>query len=202
VADQSFCAACGTPTRVTAGGVAPMPNLAVDVMDASTIVGLASFWRRLSGFLIDSIILGIAISLPLRHYVASVDTVSFLTVLVAFIYGDFFMTFGGGATLGMRAVGTRAVDAVTHAPLTPAQGFRRALAYSALLLVGSLYHAHTTTVNGERTLANNDLLLVYLFNIPHVLDLLWVAWDDKKQALHDKFAHSVVLHASRSTARS
>jgi uncharacterized RDD family membrane protein YckC len=179
-----------------------MPTLSLEASVAPTTVGLASFWRRLSGYLIDSIILGVAISLPLRHYVSSVDTVSFLTVLVAFIYGDFFMTFGGGATLGMRAVGTRAVDANTHARLTPAQAFRRALAYSALLLIGSLYHAHTSTVNGERTLANNDVLLVYLFNIPHFLDLLWVAWDDKKQSLHDKFARSVVLHTSRSTARS
>ena len=179
-----------------------MPALLVDASYGATITGLASFWRRLSGYLIDSILLGVAISLPLRHLVASVDTDSLLTVLVAFIYGDFFMTFGGGATLGMRAVGTRAVNADDQSPLTPAQAFRRAFSYSALLLVGSLYHVHTATANGVRTINDNDLLLVYLFNIPHFLDILWVAWDPKKQALHDKFAQSVVLHTPRSTPRS
>lgn len=179
-----------------------MASLPMSTSDSSTTVQLASFWRRFSGFLIDSIILGVVISLPLRHLVASAETDSFLTVLVAFIYGDFFMAFGGGATLGMRAVGTRAVNESDHARLTPAQAFRRAFAYSALLFVGSLYHAHTTTVNGVRTLDSNDLLFVYLFNIPHFLDLLWVAWDGKRQALHDKFARTVVLHTSRSRGQS
>jgi uncharacterized RDD family membrane protein YckC len=179
-----------------------MPGLALNTSDPATTMALASFWRRFSGFLIDSVILGIAISLPLRHLVGSVETDPFLTVLVAFIYGDFFMAFGGGATLGMRVVGTRAVNESDQARLTPAQAFRRAFAYSVLLFVGSLYHVRTSTVNGVRTIDNNDLLLVYLFNIPHFLDLLWVAWDDKKQALHDKFARSVVVRTSRSTARS
>jgi uncharacterized RDD family membrane protein YckC len=179
-----------------------MATLPMSAPPTSTTVGLASFWRRFSGFLIDSLLLGGFNLLLVHNLDSSVGTDSLLTVLVAFIYGDFFMSFGGGATLGMRAVGTRAVNENDHARLTPAQAFRRAFAYSALLFVGSLYHVHTATVNGVRTLDNNDLLFVYLFNIPHFLDLLWVAWDDKKQALHDKFAGTVVLHTSRTTARS
>jgi uncharacterized RDD family membrane protein YckC len=202
LADQSFCASCGTLTRVTVLGVSPLPTLSMTTLGAATGVGLASFWRRFSGFLIDSVLIGGVNLLLVHNLVSSVGTDSLLTVLIAFIYGDFFMSFGGGATLGMRAVGTRAVNESDHARLTPLQAFRRAFSYSALLLVGSLYHAHTHTVNGVRTLDDNDLLLVYVFNIPHFLDILWVAWDDKKQALHDKFAHSVVLHVSKSTVRS
>jgi uncharacterized RDD family membrane protein YckC len=178
-----------------------MPSLPMNTSNAPTTVALASFWRRFSGYLIDSIILGVA-TFPVRHLVASVNTESYLRVLVAFIYGDFFMAFGGGATLGMRAVGTRAVNESDHARLTPGQAFRRAFSYSALLLVGNLYHVQTTTVNGVRTFNDNALVILYIFNIPHLLDILWVAWDGKKQALHDKVAHTVVLHTSRSMARS
>jgi uncharacterized RDD family membrane protein YckC len=172
----------------------------MDPPQTGTIVGLASFWRRFSGYLIDIILLGIVASLPLRHYVTSVDTESLLAVVAAFVYGYGFMAFGGGQTLGMRAVGTRAVSMSDGARLTPQQAFRRAIAYCAFLLISSLYHAHTTDVNGVKSLSDNGLLLVYLFNIPHVLDLLWVAWDGKKQSLHDKFAHTVVIRTNTEVA--
>jgi uncharacterized RDD family membrane protein YckC len=195
---QSFCATCGTPTGVTSGGATPLPYFPMDPTPTQGIVGLASFWRRLSGYIIDSLILGIAVSLPLRHFfVTSVETASLLTVLIGFLYGFCFMAFGGGRTLGMRAVGTRAVNVDDGARLTAPQAFRRALAYSAFVLFANLYHAHSTDVNGVNTLSNNALLLAYLFNIPHILDLLWVAWDPKKQSWHDKFARTVVMRITK-----
>jgi uncharacterized RDD family membrane protein YckC len=181
---------------VTAGDATPLPYFPMDRPQIGTIIGLASFWRRFSGYLIDTILLGIVVSLPIRHYVTSVEAASLLTVVAAFVYGYGFMAFGGGQTLGMRAVGTRAVNMSDGARLTPQQAFRRVIAYCAFLLISSLYHAHTTDVNGVKTLSDDGLLLVYIFNIPHILDLLWVAWDGNKQSLHDKFAHTVVIRTN------
>jgi uncharacterized RDD family membrane protein YckC len=108
------------------------------------------------------------------------------------------MAYGHGRTLGMRAAGTRCVDAQTHDQLSVPQAFRRALAYSALLLIGSLYHANQNATGTVNSIDANQLLLVYLLNVPHFLDLLWVAWDAKKQSLHDKFAGTVVLRPAKS----
>jgi uncharacterized RDD family membrane protein YckC len=200
--DQSFCATCGTPTKANAAGETALPYFPMDPLETTTIPNLASFWRRFSGFLIDSILVGAVNLILVRHLTSSVTTDSLLTVLVAFIYGDFFMAFGGGQTLGMRMVGTRAVNEADQARVTPLQALRRALAYSFFLLIASLYHAHTTMVNGVKTLPENELLLVYLFSVPHFLDLLWVAWDGKNQSLHDKFAGTVVVRTKPSTPRS
>jgi uncharacterized RDD family membrane protein YckC len=36
-------------------------------------------------------------------------------------------------------------------------------------------------------------LIFFVFLLPHLIDLLWVAWDKRNQTLHDKFAQTVVV---------
>jgi uncharacterized RDD family membrane protein YckC len=196
--DQSFCSACGAPTALAPGEERALPYFPMDEPVAPVEVELAGFWWRVLGYLIDSIIVGLVVTLPLRVGNVDVGLSSLLKVAAAFIYGFLFMAYGNGRTLGMRMVGTRCVNAANRAPLTVPQAFRRALAYSALVLVGSIYHAHQNTTGTVSTIDTDEVLVVYLLNIPHFLDLLWVAWDEKKQSLHDKFAGTIVLRPAKS----
>jgi uncharacterized RDD family membrane protein YckC len=192
--DQSFCSSCGTSTKVERNEVTALPYFPMDVPDTRDSLGLASFWRRLSGYLIDSLILLLVVTLPLGIDKHTSVGKSLLTLLAEFLYGFLFMAYGNGQTLGMRAVGTRAVNADDGAKITRPQAFRRAFAYSALLAVAAFYHAHTTTrPSGRVTTPENEVLIIYALLAPHYLDLLWVAWDKRRQSLHDKFAHTVVL---------
>jgi uncharacterized RDD family membrane protein YckC len=51
-------------------------------------------------------------------------------------------------------------------------------------------------VNPTTAQLNRELhaeLIFFVFLIPHLIDLLWVAWDKRNQTLHDKFAQTVVV---------
>jgi uncharacterized RDD family membrane protein YckC len=66
-----------------------------------------------------------------------------------------------------------------------------------LLLVASIYHytAKRTTNLTEKqaeVVVRHGLLYLALA-APHLIDLLWAAWDKQRQTLHDKFAKTVVL---------
>jgi uncharacterized RDD family membrane protein YckC len=95
----------------------------------------------------------------------------------------------------MRAVRIRCVRAVDRGRVEPRRAFRRAFLYTALLLIGTLYHFqaivnpdhHQTIENGKHA------AIVLLLALPHYADLLWVSWDKKNQTLHDKFAQTIVI---------
>lgn len=147
----------------------------------------ASYGARLGGWLIDAIIVWIVIYLveiPLRS--AKVATITLhshtgvrsgrvsvlglvLEVVIVLVYGAFFCGSTRGQTLGMMAVGVRAVDRDTGAPI----GFTRALGRGAF-----------------------EYLMVFVFFLPWVLDMLFPLWDPRSQTLHDKVSRTVVVRAS------
>jgi uncharacterized RDD family membrane protein YckC len=69
-------------------------------------------------------------------------------------------------TVGKMALGIKIVDAESRAPIGYLRAFRRWLSTAAMRA---------------------------LFWIPAIVDHLWPLRDPKKQALHDKFARSVVV---------
>jgi uncharacterized RDD family membrane protein YckC len=166
----------------------------------------ASFWRRFGGYILDAIIIGVPTviiffiifgstistyanqvtyanqnGLPTPTYVLPSGGEVTLSLIGCVLAGLYFgvLVAGWGSTLGQRAVGVRVVrveDPASHLPLG------RALARSIVWWGPGLL----AFVSGAGDIAD---LVVFLC-------LLWVAWDPKKQGLHDKLGRALVVKAS------
>lgn len=150
----------------------------------------ATFGARLGGWLIDWLIIALVNALITRilvsvaflrvdyttHSVSHGVTTSHLhhisvlaqvvDVVLILLYGAFLCGSARGQTLGMMVVRARAVDGESGTPI----GFGRALGRAAF-----------------------ELLLFLLLIIPWMVDMLFPAWDARRQTLHDKVSRTVVL---------
>jgi uncharacterized RDD family membrane protein YckC len=194
VAGQQFCASCGSPMSNAYATAAPLTAFPAENSVAGGPV-LAGFWLRFLGFFLDGLLLFIVVQLPLRAAHSGFASSIAIVTITTFLYGSLFIGFNHGQTLGMRAVSVRCVDddGVTAIPYQRAA--TRAFAYGVLVVIGSVYHFHTynnpTTLELHREA--HHFVILFALSIPHFVDLLWVTWDKKKQTLHDKFAHTVVI---------
>ena len=194
VPGQQFCGSCGSPTTSAHSQRAPMPQFPAELTPEFGYV-LAGFWRRFLGFFIDDILLLILgwITLGAAHVNFVTDVIG-ITAL-AFVYNSLFIGFANGQTPGMRIVSVRCVDQDGVTRLNYARAAKRSSLYTALLLIGSVHHLYRyvnpTTAQLHRELHAELIFAVFL--LPHLVDLLWVAWDNRNQALHDKFAQTVVV---------
>ena len=138
---------------------------------------LASWGRRLAALLVDVIVLVVAISvalvaagMPADELRDRVENGETLLIIVLFLIPEaIYYTWMVGSrsqTFGKMALGIKVVDAESRAPIGYLRAFRRWLSTAALRA---------------------------LFTIPTIVDHLWPLRDPKKQALHDKFARSVVV---------
>jgi uncharacterized RDD family membrane protein YckC len=101
------------------------------------------------------------------------STVPFLITGVLFIaYGTVLCGGPRGQTVGMMAVGARAVGEEDRGTLGYGRGFARALVEGVLRLLN---------------------LLFFLLGLIWILDMLFPLWDKKRQTLHDKVVGSVVI---------
>jgi uncharacterized RDD family membrane protein YckC len=89
-----------------------------------------------------------------------------LSALIVIIYGTAFIGSARGQTIGMMALGAKAVDAVSGGPI----GHGRALGRAAF-----------------------EYVLIFLLIIPWVVDMLFPLWDKQRQTLHDKITNTVVI---------
>jgi uncharacterized RDD family membrane protein YckC len=138
---------------------------------------LASWGRRLAALLVDVAVLGLVVGVTLfaagmpadelRRRIESGET---LSVLLLFLVPEaiYYTALIGSRsqTFGKMALGIEVVDADSRRPIGYARAFRRWLSTAALRA---------------------------LFTIPTVVDHLWPLRDPRNQALHDKFARSVVV---------
>jgi uncharacterized RDD family membrane protein YckC len=138
---------------------------------------LASWGRRLAALLVDVIVLVVAISvalvaagMPADELRERVENGETLLVIVLFLIPEaIYYTWMVGSrsqTVGKMALGIKVVDADSRAPIGYLRAFRRWLSTAAMRA---------------------------LFWIPAIVDHLWPLRDPKRQALHDKFARSVVV---------
>lgn len=164
-----------------------------------TTVKLANFWWRVLGFIIDSILLGLVVGVPLRYSHQNFYLAAIVESVTVFFYGALFIGYGNGQTLGMRVARIRCVRADDRGKVEPHRAFRRALGYGVLLLVGNLYrlHVNQNPANQQYTQNWHQSALYFSLVLPHYMDLLWVAWDKQNQTLHDKFAGTIVLREPR-----
>ncbi len=95
-----------------------------------------------------------------------------ITAVLYIAYGTVLCGSARGQTVGMMAVGVRAVRDESFAVL----GYGRALARAVI----------------EGFFRLLSLLSIFL-GIVWLLDMLWPLWDGKRQTLHDKVGGSVVL---------
>ncbi|MGH9108080.1 MAG: RDD family protein [Acidimicrobiales bacterium] len=150
----------------------------------------AGFWARVGGWLIDFIILAIVTSIidvPVNRVKAAridfhvsttangVTTVHqdhysvlvlAVQVVVVLLYAGLLVGVGRGRTIGMMAVSARAVDAADGSQI----GFWRAVGRGAF-----------------------EYLLFFVLFVPWVVDMLFPAWDRRRQTLHDKVSRTVVV---------
>ena len=138
---------------------------------------LASWGRRLAALLVDVVVLVLVIATALlaagvpaeelRERVREGET---LLVVVLFLIPEaiYYTALVGSRsqTFGKMALGIKIVDAESRSPIGYARAFRRWLSTAALRA---------------------------LFTVPSVVDHLWPLRDPRNQALHDKFARSVVV---------
>lgn len=151
---------------------------------------LAGYGRRLGGWIIDWLILGVASTIILLPFGGIFHTTNFyssssnglstnhsvsfhlsgwgflVSALLILAYGTVLCGSQRGQTVGMMAVGVRAVDHLAGTPIGYGRAFGRALVEYVLALV--------------------------LF-LPWVLDMLWPLWDSQNQTLHDKATRTIVI---------
>jgi uncharacterized RDD family membrane protein YckC len=209
---QNYCATCGSPTSATGSstpapgssapapvpypsGLTPAPVYQSDLTNQPRIAG---FWWRVLAFVLDEIVINVVL------YVAfhSANTITYLqgaviSVVAYFLYFGLMVGLAKGQTLGMMVCRMRVVNATDRGPVSFNQAMTRAALYCVLLLLASIYHysARNTTNLTEaqkETVLRHGVIWLALAT-PHLLDLLWAAWDKQRQTLHDKFAKTVVV---------
>jgi uncharacterized RDD family membrane protein YckC len=163
---------------------------------------LAEWWRRLLGRLIDILVIGavttpIAIAMLSHQFSLYRQTIDrypdinmpgaqaainradgrllgawlgfvAVAVVISFLY-DSIQHGLWGQTLGKRAVGTRVVSARDRSKIGGGTAAGRAATYTLIPvvpLIGTVYW---------------------------LLDALWLLWDRRRQCLHDKAAHTIVI---------
>jgi len=146
-----------------------------DVMAGSV---LASFGKRLAGYLLDGLIVYLPCILVARvalgagkHSNATLFVVGAIPTVVSVIYAWLMLTYAGGQTLGMKAVRVRCIDAASGQSVTSGRAAGRCAAWFVFSAAS---------------------LIIF---IPLLLDLLWPLWDKENQTLHDKIASTLVVNA-------
>lgn len=171
-----------TPTQ---GGYPPPPPPQYEQTPPYATWGI-----RLGGYLIDFVIFAVVLvilALVFRHSHSldvhlmakkgarrrSFSAVPFLITAVLYVaYGTILCGSARGQTVGMMAVGVRAVRDQTFEVLGYGRALGRALVEGVFRLL--------------------SLFTVFL-GLIWLLDMLFPLWDSKRQTLHDKVAGSVVL---------
>ena len=157
-------------------------------IDPALHLALAPWWKRLLAFLIDSMVIGVALFVVFgvigavsRNSNSSASTsqpatagqlaVGFIAIFVLLLipYLLYYGIMNGskrGQTLGKMALNIVVRDARTGGPI----GFWRGVGRYAITVV----------------------FYVLLF-VPYLIDNLSPLWDTRRQAWHDKVVHSVVV---------
>jgi uncharacterized RDD family membrane protein YckC len=144
--------------------------------------------RRMIAGLIDNFILntiadGVTVFLYTglhreRHGIAY-GVVSTLVEVIFMIFLFVLPQARWGQTLGKRAMDIRVVRAGDGGAIGYGQSTLRELIFAPLGLV----------------IGFDNLVIVAVVGVLSLLDPAWISWDPRRQALHDKVARTVVLHA-------
>ena len=172
-----------------------MPGLNRTELNSVGAMALAGYGWRVLGYVIDSIILAVVISLPLRVLDVNVYASAGVVAILTFAYGALTLTYMPGQTFGMKVARVRCVGAGTNTTIKSAQAIKRTALFWLLGLIGNLYHftkyVHPTV--HQSAIESRHQLMSLILVLPLYLDLLWPLWDKRNQTLSDKFADTVVV---------
>jgi len=172
--------------------------------------GLAGWWQRFGGYVLDAIIVAVPVfilsfaieqSQPAntipgttgRHIdVAAQVVVVALTLLITLGY-PYVLLRCKGQTVGMMAVGVRAVDRSSGVPLTSAQAAHRVLAFFVLVSLWAQLSILIAFHHVFGPVPVAEVLLRLLSVAALVATALWPLGNPAKQALQDKAAGTVVV---------
>ncbi|GAA4224799.1 hypothetical protein GCM10022254_05080 [Actinomadura meridiana] len=192
-------AQAGQPLPAYVPPVQPYPGL------GDQRVTLAGRWARLGAGLLDGLLLAI-VTAPsvlfavrwdkLKDSIDSGEPISdpmdmyniprlMVGYVIAFLLGFVYYTVlqaKWGQTLGKKAAGIRLVSADGHTAVTWRQVIGRQAFVYAVTLVTSV--------------ANLLAPALGVLGLIGLLDVAWILWDKKRQAVHDKVAGTVVVKAT------
>jgi uncharacterized RDD family membrane protein YckC len=190
----NFCTACGSPHESPLAS--PHPSYPTPAPTEVAGEAPAGFWWRVLGYLIDSLVLWLVASLPLENSHVSAHAAAAITLALAAVYFWFFVRFRG-ATIGMMLCRMRCVSE-TGARMTGSQVVARTATYVVFLALASIYvvsiYQHPNAA--ERRTEIHEIGIYFLLALPHLIEMLWAAWDPRHQTLHDKAARSLVVRRS------
>jgi len=166
--EDAVCRVCGTPASLPAS---------IDV--ASPV--LASWWSRVGATLVDTVVLlvpSVLLVYALGYLLSAVATVALQAA-----YLIYFQTRPEGQTLGNRVVRTRVRDATTGHVITLRQASVRwfvVALYGFLLALPS--SAGTSTFGVTVSLVG-------------LADCFYPLFNTRRQTIHDRLAHTIVVNA-------
>jgi uncharacterized RDD family membrane protein YckC len=145
-----------------------VPDTVPDHLDGE----LAGYGWRVLGYLIDALIVGVALGIFSKVAQLSVYTDLAVGYVVRALYAGLLIAYWRGQTVGMKAVKLVCVDASSRDEVPVAQSMIRAFTAEIIAALS---------------------LFGLVLSLAQVLDLLWPAWDKMNQTLHDKVGRTVVV---------
>lgn len=171
----------------------------VTLADGRTL-NLATDWRRILGFLLDSLVLAIPVNLLVAITSPSIKWIVSTLTYVVYVT---FMIAKTGTTLGGKAMKVRAANATTGARLTLAESFKRALLFWVTVLpldIASLWSNSRLAAShnvGDVLSSTAQTIPVFLAtSLLWLISVLWIDISKKKQTWYDIWAKTVVIDAS------
>lgn len=176
-----YCPHCGTQTRTAACSVCGyVPAVSVaGLLDPLTGLTFAGFWRRAGSRLADVVLLIIPLIIVVALFARFGDDVALAaSIALEGLYVIWFLTRPAGQTIGCALASVRVRDATSGGAISVRQVSRRwglITAYGALELLGHPFAYAVIAIS--------------------LVDNLYQLIDPRRQTLHDKFAHTIVVGA-------
>jgi len=146
-----------------------LPRASPVVESASTdssALDLAGYGIRLAGYMLDAVlVLMFAGFLLLMAPRLPSALLSVLGAVLGLLYAGILIGAWNGQTIGMKAMGTRCVNASDGSKVSVSTSLKRALTHAVFVIIWPL----------------------------SPVDLAWPIWDKRNQTLHDKVASTVVV---------
>jgi uncharacterized RDD family membrane protein YckC len=173
------CPHCGTETSATYCTNCGQLVVANGAKDIVTEQVLAGWGMRVGASIIDYLIMFVPVVI-LKDLLGSITgSVVFLVIFCAYLVTQWLIY--DGRSVGNRVMHTQVRDAISGGPVSNAQALWRYF----YLIVYVIFD-----IVGVGTGANTLIFLAFVY---FFVDLLYPLWDKRKQTMHDKLAHTIVI---------
>jgi uncharacterized RDD family membrane protein YckC len=187
--------------RSPTGGQGDYPdsNLLAGVDGGANGQRFASWGRRLIGYVLDGVIIGVP-SLILSSLTPNrpgiVTAVRTFILLASVAYAAILISLQG-RTLGMRICSLAVVDAKTKQPVNPRAAWIRSVVATALVLPVFILGVYSRNQSANWNVHHHAIVTVVgVLQLVALLSFLWPLWDVNAQTWQDKAGSSIVLNTA------